>query len=174
MDTWNSIVWSQFGAAIDMLNDALRFCPDELWTARLWDDPSEDDPAYTEYWYIVYHTLTWLDLYLTGTKEGFEPPERFRQYEKRPDSRLPVTPYTKADLQAYLDECRAKCQATIEAMADAAAQRRCKFEWMELSFAELQLYSMRHVQEHGGQLNMFLGQKGISGPDWIPKAGMTN
>jgi len=38
---------------------------------------------------------------------------------------------------------------------------------MELPFAELLLYNMRHVQEHGAQLNMLLGQKVGSVGDWI-------
>jgi len=41
---------------------------------------------------------------------------------------------------------------------------------LEPTFLELQLYSMRHVQEHAAQLGLFLGQNGVSGPDWIPKA----
>lgn len=31
---WKTIVWQQFGAAIDMLDNALRACPDELWRER--------------------------------------------------------------------------------------------------------------------------------------------
>ena len=27
----NAMLWRQFGAAIDMLRNALRDCPDELW-----------------------------------------------------------------------------------------------------------------------------------------------
>ncbi len=34
----NETLWRQFGAAIDMLGDALRDCPDELWEKRLWED----------------------------------------------------------------------------------------------------------------------------------------
>lgn len=30
--------------------------------------------------------------------------------------------------------------------------------------------SMRHVQEHASQLNLFLGQNGVSGPDWVASA----
>ena len=33
--TWNASIWHQFGAAIDMLDNALRACPDELWQAPL-------------------------------------------------------------------------------------------------------------------------------------------
>jgi hypothetical protein len=70
---WKTIIWQQFGAALDMLDNALRACPDELWRDRLWDDPSER-PEYSQFWYRVYHTLFWLDLYLTGAEEGFAPP----------------------------------------------------------------------------------------------------
>jgi len=40
--SWKTIIWQQFGAAIDSLDDALGACPDDLWRARLWDSPSED------------------------------------------------------------------------------------------------------------------------------------
>ena len=33
--TWTTIIWQQFGAAIDTLDDMLRACPDDLWRARL-------------------------------------------------------------------------------------------------------------------------------------------
>jgi hypothetical protein len=59
----------------------------------------------------------------------------------------------------------------IEALTDETAQRRCRFPWGELSFAELQLYNMRHIQEHAAQLNLFLGQNGVSAPGWVLKAG---
>jgi uncharacterized damage-inducible protein DinB len=166
--TWKTIIWQQFGAAIDMLDNALRACPDELWRDRLWDNPSER-PEYSQFWFLVYHTLFWLDLYLSGTAEGFAPPDRFQRDEKDPDGVLPKTPYTKDDLQTYLDYCRKKCQATIEALTDETAQRRCRFGWGEVSFAELLLYNMRHVQEHASQLNLMLGQKAGSAPDWVTK-----
>lgn len=32
-------LWRQFGAAIDMLENALLACPSTLWTGLLWSDP---------------------------------------------------------------------------------------------------------------------------------------
>ena len=29
---------------------------------------------------------------------------------------------------------------------------------------------MRHVQEHAAQLNLMLGQNGVSAPDWVARA----
>jgi hypothetical protein len=40
-----------------------------------------------------------------------------------------------------------------------------------MSFLELLLYNMRHVQEHAAQLNMFLGQNAIDvASDWVGQA----
>jgi len=68
-----TILWQQFGATIDTLGNALRACPDELWTEALWEEPA-DGPTYSAFWYLGYHALFWLDLYLSGAVEGFTPP----------------------------------------------------------------------------------------------------
>jgi len=39
-----------------------------------------------------------------------------------------------------------------------------------MSFAELLLYNMRHVQEHAAQLNLFLGQERGSAARWVARA----
>jgi hypothetical protein len=49
-------------------------------------------------------------------------------------------------------------------------RRRCTFEWVEASYLEMQLYNMRHVQEHAAQLGFWLGQQGVTGFDWVAKA----
>ena len=33
-DFWKASLWQQFGAAIDMLENALLACPDEIWSDR--------------------------------------------------------------------------------------------------------------------------------------------
>lgn len=166
--SWKAVIWPQFGAAIDTLENALHACPDELWRERLWTDTELPESA--EFWYLVYHTLFWLDLYLSGTREGFAPPAPFTLDELDPAGVLPAQPYTKDELQNYLAYCRRKCQATLDTLSDEKAGQRTGFPWIEDSLAELQLYNMRHVQEHAAQLNMLLGQKTGSGPGWVKKA----
>lgn len=163
MDTYlKTSLWQQFGAAIDTLDDALTACPEHLWTANLWND--EDDTRYGQFWYISYHTLSWLDLFLTGSMDGFAPPPPFIR------GKLPDEPYTKEDVSAYLMQCRQKSKAAFEALTDEKARQVCTFQWMEPTFLELQLYSMRHIQEHAAQLSFFLGRNDVSGLDWISKA----
>src|SRR5690606_5163013 len=103
-------------------------------------------------------------LFLLGSYEDFLPPAPFKR------GVLPDEPYSKAQILDYLDQCRRKCQTTIEALTDETARRRCVFSWFEPSFLELQLYSMRHVQEHAAQLNFFLGRHGVEVTDWIAQA----
>ena len=95
----NEMLWRQFGAAIDMLGDALRDCPDELWEKSLWEDQPDQWVAagFSAFWYLGYHTLFWLDLYLTGAEEGFAPPAPFDLVEMEPDEVLPRT-YTREEL----------------------------------------------------------------------------
>jgi len=51
---------------------------------------------------------------------------------------------------------------------------RITVPWIEgkpMSFLELLLYNMRHVQEHAAQLNLFLGQNASDGAsDWVSRA----
>lgn len=166
MDTMlKTSLWQQFGAAIDMLDDAITLCPDPLWTTALWKDP--DDVRYGHFWFIAYHTLFWLDLYLTGASDGFAPPAPFIR------GALPETPYTKSQIYTYLNACRRKCRATIAALSDENANNVCTFDWGTFTFLELQLYNMRHVQEHASQLNLLLGQHDVPGLDWVAKARNT-
>jgi hypothetical protein len=158
---WRTIFWQQLGASIDMLENALLACPEECW-----GDYSEQP----EYWYLVYHTLFWLGLYLSGSFQGFSPPPPFTLDELDPAGLFPERVYAKDELQAYLRHCRKKCQTTIKALTDKKIHTQCVFGWGKVSFSELLLYNMRHVQHHAAQLNLILRQKIHSAPDWIAKA----
>jgi hypothetical protein len=155
---WRTVVGSQFEAAIEMLRSAVRDCPDELWEESLWDDKSL--PGFSEFWYVAYHAMFWLDLYLSGSSEGFAPPSPFTLDELDPGV-LPPRVYTRDELERYLAHSFEKCRATIKNLTDEQAQRthRIGSERREISFAELILYNMGHVREHAAQLSMFLGQR---------------
>ena len=156
----HQMVWRQFSIAIDTLGDALRNCPDELWETNLWDDQPDQWVAagFSSFWYLGYHTLFWLDLYLTGAEEGFAPPAPFDLVEMEANEILPRT-YSREELLSYLEYCRQKCQETIGSLTTEQAQRLCRFPWGEVPYGELLLYNMRHVQEHAAHMGMFLGQQ---------------
>ena len=167
-DTYKPAISQQFGASIDMLEKALLACPDELWETRLWDEPRL--PRISEFWNVCYHTLFWLDLYLSGSVEDFMPPAPFTLDELDPAMIVPEKPFSKVELHEYLEHCRKKCQTTIEGLTAERAKQKCVFPWGEVTFAALLLDNMRHVQEHAAQLNLILGQKIGWSPRWITNA----
>jgi uncharacterized damage-inducible protein DinB len=158
--TLKTIIWRQFGAAIDMLENAMDCCPEPLWGDRT---------KRPEFWYVAFHTLFFIDLYLSESDVGFSPPEPFTLDEMDERGLMPERVYTKEELQKYLAYGREKCRTTIVAMTEKKANRRCGFEWLDLSVEELLLYNMRHVQHHAGQLNMMLRQNIDSAPSWVRK-----
>lgn len=164
--TWKEIIWNQFGATIDMLDNALEACPDELWQARLFPD---EIPEFAEFWCIAYHCLFWLDFYLSETAENFAPPAPFTLSEFE-SGLLPERVYSKEELRGYLRYGRSKCQTTIESMTNFMAPQQVRPNWRIQSVGELLIYNLRHVQEHAAQLSLFLGQKVGSAPGWVSKA----
>jgi hypothetical protein len=159
-NTLKEIIWLQFGAAIDMLENAVAACPDDLWGDR---------SQRSEFWYVVFHTLFFLDLYLSDSEVGFVPPAPFTLDEMDERGLLPERVYTKEELLKYLEHGRKKCRTTITTMTKEKANRRCGFHWLDISVAEVLLYNMRHVQHHAGQLNLILRQKIDSAPGWVRK-----
>jgi hypothetical protein len=162
MDTnLKAILWQQFGAAIDMLENAVVACPDQLWGDR---------SQRPEFWYVVYHTLFFLDLYLSDSVDGFAPPAPFTLDELDPRGLMPERVYAKEELQGYLDHGREKCRGVIAELTDETARRRSAFGSVDGSVLESLLYNMRHVQHHAAQLNLVLRQKTDSAPGWVGKA----
>jgi len=159
---WKEATWRQFGAAIDMIENALVACPDTLWGDR---------SRRPEFWYLVYHTLFWLDLYLTDPAEGFVPPPPFGLEELDPAGVLPDRVYSKDELRTYLEHGRRKCRTVLSALTEEGARRELVFGSVRGSGAEILLYNLRHVQHHAAQLHLILRQVTDSTPGWVSWAG---
>lgn len=153
-----TILWHQFGAAIDMLENAIVACPDALWSDRA---------QQPEFWYLAYHTLFFLDYYLSDTAEGFAPPEPFTLEELDPAGVLPARPFTKDELLRYLAHGRAKSRALVAGLTDERAAEVRAFIGRERTVLEWLLISVRHVQHHTAQLNLILRQQTGAAPEWV-------
>ena len=154
-------IQQQFGAAIDALDGTVRAFPDAAWTTgERWHQP----------WYLTFHTLFWLDLYLSESATDYVPPAPFTCSELEPDV-FPERPYTKQELLAWLQPCREALAARLSSISnDEGAHRRCRLPWGEMGAAELLLYNLRHVQHHAAQLNMLIRQKGGEPASWVMRA----
>ncbi len=154
-------IWQQFGASIDMLENAIKACPEEVWAGKR--------GSFYDFWYLTSHTLFWLDYYLSESIEGFVPPKPFGLEELDPAGALPPRVYTKDELLSYLEHGRRKCRKSIMDLTVETAHRDCGSKRPGLTNLEILLYNMRHVQHHAAQLNLLLRQSIDSAPNWVSK-----
>lgn len=157
-DRFRTIVWPQFGGAIRALEQAIRACPDSLWG---------DVPGWHVFSYLAFHTLWWLDHYLSGAGDDHVPPAPFGREELDPNGTLPPRSYTREELLAYLEYDWRRCRARLAAMTDADAAAPSESPRQAETRGELLLYNLRHVQHHTGQLQLLLRQHGVEPPRWV-------
>ena len=166
MSTFESVketVWDQFGAAIDMLENAIEACPDSVWN-------DSNRKTASQFWYLAFHTLWWLDYYLAEDPQTFRPPAPYTMGEMDPAGVYPDHPYTRDELRAYLAHGREKCRRAIAALTEEQAMSLHKFGKRQHSVLNLHLYNARHVQHHAAQLNLMLRQGIDAAPRWVSHA----
>lgn len=147
---------SQYHAALAMLREAIRKCPDALWVDSEYVNP---------FWRVAYHTLIYTHFYLSPTEADFVPWEKHKERMQLLGSEAPdADPYSKADLLGYLDLCQAQVDEQVAAL-DLAAESG--FHWLPFDKIELQLYNIRHIQGHIGELCERLGAHGEIEVDWV-------
>ena len=86
---------------------------------------------------------------------GFAPPAPFTMAELDPAGALPERPYTKDEVLAYLAYARQKGQILLGGLTQERARQPLDPPWAkgkDFTYLELQLYNLRHVQEHAAQL----------------------
>jgi uncharacterized damage-inducible protein DinB len=152
-------LWQQFAAAMDMLENAIRACPDDQW-----DNSSR-------FWYLAYHTTFWTDYYLSDTplEKDYRPPSPFTLSEFE-DQALPERVYTKAEVIGFLHHGRKRLQRQLQGSSiEDLLEKRFTSEYRNFSLFELLLYNIRHVQHHTAQLNLLIRQGGATPPDWVSR-----
>lgn len=154
-------LWHQFGASLDMLENAIAMCPESMWTTT------------ANFWYIAFDCLYYLDYYLTPNVENYVLPAPFAFTGPDPTDGPPARMYTRQELLAYLHSSRTRCHELITGMTSEIATSTWtnRSKTMRYSFFELLIYNMRHVQHHTGQLNLLLRQGKDDAPDWISRTG---
>jgi hypothetical protein len=153
-----NFLWSQFGAALEMLAESIQTCPKDVW---------EGNQVFS---FQTYHTLFFLDYYLSTNPVGFTPPSEFSYSEFDEEPVIAVFPQEM--LLNYLVACQQKAQTLILGLDEQLASQRWinESKTMDYSIFEILLYNLRHVQHHVGQLNLLLRKHIDHAPEWIEKA----
>lgn len=162
-------LWNQFGASIDMLINVIRLCPDAYFS------------QHKRFYYIAYHSIIFLDYYLTIPPKDFVPILSFTQKvpEQRPqeaiDDLIPDEIYSKRELIEYLQRSREKCKNIITSLTDDKLNERFTEgndpNDMDYPILEILLYNLRHTQHHAAQLNMLIRQDLDKHMEWSFRVG---
>ena len=159
----SEILVSQYQASLEMLKQTITRCPEPLWNS-----PGDK----TKFWHIAYHTLFFTHLYLQDSEQAFTPWIRHRK-EYQFLGRLPWPPhappqigepYDKDSILEYLAFCQRQVTEQVPRLNLEAASG---FEWLPFNKLELQIYSIRHIQQHAGELMERLGTRADAEIAWV-------
>ena len=151
-------IWSQFGAGLDMLENAIQMCPDQLWVTKL------------NFWYTSYHCIFWTDYYLTTEPSKFERPKPFTFSEFDPTGKMPERTYTKTEQLSYLEHCKQKANLVISGLTANKLNERWINNYKNYSLLEILLCHLRHIQHHSAQLNLHLRKNLNNAPSWVSQS----
>jgi hypothetical protein len=149
---YQQIVRSQYLATLEMLKQTIEKCPDAMW-----DDPADKN----RFWHVAYHALFYAHLYLQPSEQDFRP---WAKHRRAHDLSKPADSYSKEEVLEYLAFCQ---QQVIEQVAQLNLDAESGFCWLPMSKAELQIYTIRHVQQHTGELMERLGSRAGIDVDWV-------
>ena len=146
------MIRSQYLASLEMLKLTIEKCPDVLW-----DDPADKN----KFWHVAYHALFYTHLYLQPTEQDFRP---WGKYRRAHDLSQAADPYSKEEVLEYLAFCQ---QQVEEKVPQLNLDAESGFYWLAFDKAELQIYNIRHLQQHSGELMERLGSRAGIDVDWV-------
>jgi hypothetical protein len=165
MDFVRTILIGQFEAALCMMDHCIRACPPEHWEGKI---------ANRTFRWVAYHTLFWVDVYLsTGDEDAFVLRDLHRRGGDERDDAADNPGLSKDDTLAYVSICRQKMLETLAAETTEVIQGPSGFSYRPSTRGELHIYNLRHIQHHTGQLSAYLRRvvPALSDPEALPWIG---
>jgi hypothetical protein len=160
---YSQVIVSQYLAVLEMLKQAIVKCPDSIWN---------DSIDKTKFWHIAYHALFYTHLYLQDSEQAFTPWFKHRQ-EYQFIGQVPWSPhsapridepYEKDTVLEYLAFCQ---QQVAERVPQLNLEAASGFDWLPFDKLELQFYTIRHLQQHTGELMERLGTRANLELSWV-------
>jgi hypothetical protein len=155
---WNAILLSQFEASLSMLKECLQKCPHEH---------SDGLVAKYPFWMVAYHTLCFIDVYLSPRDVDWIPQAEFHPKGRQElEDEFPSRRFTLEELLKYCEFCHEKMKKTLLAESEDVLAGPSGFPRRQFTRAELHLYNLRHIQHHTGQMTAFLRKIAID-TNWV-------
>jgi hypothetical protein len=127
------ILQSQYLAAFAMFKQAIDRCPTEAW-----DNPKDKD----RFWFVAYHTFRYAHQYLKARGKGYP------HWEQRLHSN-PGKPFSKEEV---LERLAMVERDVVEQISIMDLNEKTGATGHLANKLELQIYNIRHIQQHTGEL----------------------
>lgn len=134
----------QYNSTLNMLVQAVEKCPDELWNS----------PEFlNKFWHISYHALYFADLYTQKSVDEFSPykicKKDFQFLKNDEINNDNSIHYTKSEILGYYQYL---AKEIPERLDKTDMEDEAEFYWIPFSKYELNIYNIKHIQHHTGQL----------------------
>jgi hypothetical protein len=134
-----------------MLKHCIEACPEDHW---------DDKIANGTFRWVTYHTLFFLDLYLSRSEADFRPRDfHHRGGDEREDQLSEGL--SKSETLAYVPLCREKMRESLAAETAESLEGPSGFSWYPITRGEFHINNIRHVQHHTAALSAHLRRVGI-------------
>jgi hypothetical protein len=127
------IIQSQYLSTLAMLKQAIVKCPPEAW-----DNPQDKD----KFWFVAYHALRFAHQYLKAKDKGYQ------RWGQRLHSN-PGNPFSKKEI---LEKLAAVERDVAEQIPIMNLNEKTGATGHLANKLELQIYNIRHIQQHTGEL----------------------
>jgi hypothetical protein len=141
---------------VDMLQDAIRICPEDIWNAQ-----SETRPV----WEYVYHTVFWLNGWLRDWSTPFEPPS-FHAEEALDLGPVVNTVISKDQMMTYLEKVRNDYRSLVVGETNETLLRETEQYGKLWSVTDRVFAQVRHIQHHTAYISAVLREKADLSLDW--------
>jgi hypothetical protein len=149
-----AILISQYQASLEMLKQTVTLCPEPVWNAA--SDKNR-------FWQVAYHALYFVHEYLADSEETFIPWVKHRDVYDFDESQA-FEPYDKDTILEYLAFCQHEVGERVPRLYLEGPEGHGD---RSLSALELQIYSIRHLMQHTGELMERLGTRLGAEIDWV-------
>ncbi len=153
-----TVCGDNYNAVFSMLRETLSLCPDELWDDRTLGEPP--------FWQQLYHTLWWLDFYISESPGSFQRPLIAGEMDHRMGDAAGPVP-ARQQIADYLETVSQKCAETLAGLADARLDGENTYPWTGATLAHRLVYNLRHAQHHVGGLNALLTRTCGKSAGWV-------
>ncbi len=148
-----AILISQYQASLEMLKQTITKCPESIWNAA--SDKNK-------FWQVAYHALFFTHLYVADSEEAFTPWIKHRDGYDDFEAQQIGEPYDKDTVLEYLAFCQ---QEVAERVPRLNLEEG--FDGRPYTKLELQIYSIRHIMQHTGELMERVGTRTDAQIDWV-------